>query len=78
MICKPDKECLDDNHVEMWEDCQEDERLETDLQVIENSPQISLNALSGVNSYQTMRVKGVVGKRTLHILGLMEYSQLFG
>ena len=33
-----------------------------------HGPYISLNALSGVNSFQTMRVKGMVGKQVLHIL----------
>ncbi|GKA55268.1 gypsy/ty3 retroelement polyprotein [Tanacetum coccineum] len=32
------------------------------------SPQISLNALNGINNYQTMRVNGWVGKHELHIL----------
>ncbi|GKB15562.1 putative nucleotidyltransferase, ribonuclease H [Tanacetum coccineum] len=31
-------------------------------------PQISLNAMTGVPSYQTMRVRGYVGKQLLHIL----------
>ncbi|GKA82534.1 reverse transcriptase [Tanacetum coccineum] len=31
-------------------------------------PQISLHALSGVNTYQTMRIRGYVGKQPLHIL----------
>lgn len=31
-------------------------------------PYISLNALAGVTVYQTMRVKGLVGKHTIHIL----------
>lgn len=31
-------------------------------------PYISLNALAGINAYQTMRVKGYVGKQIVHIL----------
>ncbi|GKA29324.1 reverse transcriptase [Tanacetum coccineum] len=31
-------------------------------------PQISLHALSSVNTYQTMRIRGYVGKQPLHIL----------
>jgi len=34
----------------------------------EEQPLISLQALQGVSSYQTMRVKGRVGSQTLHIL----------
>ncbi|GKB18974.1 gypsy/ty3 retroelement polyprotein [Tanacetum coccineum] len=49
-----------DNNVEMCND------------VFDNSDQetlkISLNALSGVNSFQTIRVRGMVGKQPLHIL----------
>ncbi|XP_071728193.1 uncharacterized protein [Rutidosis leptorrhynchoides] len=33
-----------------------------------NSPHISLNALTGTNAYQTMRVKGLVNKYKIHIL----------
>nr|GEZ08931.1 ribonuclease H-like domain, reverse transcriptase, RNA-dependent DNA polymerase [Tanacetum cinerariifolium] len=35
---------------------------------IDSTPQISLNALCGLNSFQTMRVKGMFRKHTLHIL----------
>lgn len=31
-------------------------------------PYISLNALSGITAYQTMRVKGMVGNQFIHIL----------
>ncbi|GJZ24614.1 histone-lysine N-methyltransferase ATX2-like protein isoform X1 [Tanacetum coccineum] len=34
----------------------------------ETMPQISLNAMTGVNNYQTMRAGGHVGKQLLHIL----------
>nr|GFA11056.1 WD40/YVTN repeat-like-containing domain, ancestral coatomer element 1, Sec16/Sec31 [Tanacetum cinerariifolium] len=37
-------------------------------EVIEFTPQISLNALNGVESFQTLRVTGHVGKQDLHIL----------
>nr|GEW21541.1 gypsy/Ty3 retroelement polyprotein [Tanacetum cinerariifolium] len=33
------------------------------LQMMEAGPQISVNALSGVKSYRTMRIKGYVGKQ---------------
>nr|GEY71095.1 reverse transcriptase [Tanacetum cinerariifolium] len=36
--------------------------------IIEYSPYISLHALNGVESFQTMRVTGHVGKHHLHIL----------
>nr|GEZ13589.1 hypothetical protein [Tanacetum cinerariifolium] len=35
---------------------------------VTNSPQITLNALFSLNSYQTMRVKARVGKQMVHIL----------
>lgn len=35
---------------------------------LEECPQISLNALCGNNNFQTMRVKGVKGRNSLHIL----------
>nr|GEX10554.1 integrase, catalytic region, zinc finger, CCHC-type, peptidase aspartic, catalytic [Tanacetum cinerariifolium] len=34
----------------------------------DSTPQISLNAISCLNSFQTKRVKGMLGKHTLHIL----------
>nr|GEU98929.1 reverse transcriptase domain-containing protein [Tanacetum cinerariifolium] len=36
--------------------------------LVDEQPLISLNALSGVNTYKTMRVKGCVGKNVLHVL----------
>ncbi|GJU09228.1 hypothetical protein Tco_1125658 [Tanacetum coccineum] len=33
-----------------------------------SSPHITLNALSGLNSYQTMRIRGIIGKQEIHIL----------
>nr|GEU88201.1 disease resistance protein [Tanacetum cinerariifolium] len=47
---------------ETYEDCV------GDMVGVTDSPQITLNALSGLNSYQTMRVKGRVGKQIVHIL----------
>ncbi|GKC60732.1 putative mitochondrial protein [Tanacetum coccineum] len=35
---------------------------------VTNSPHITLNALSGLNSYQTMRIRGIIGKQEIHIL----------
>ncbi|GJS90674.1 reverse transcriptase [Tanacetum coccineum] len=35
---------------------------------VDEQPLISLNALSGVNTYRTMRVRGCVGRNTLHVL----------
>ncbi|GJU05073.1 DEAD-box ATP-dependent RNA helicase 41 [Tanacetum coccineum] len=63
-------EVVSENHEELviegdnetFEDCVEEEL------VMESNPQIYLNALSGLNSFQTMRVKGLFGKNTLHIL----------
>ncbi|GKG21594.1 hypothetical protein Tco_0384189, partial [Tanacetum coccineum] len=37
-------------------------------EIIEFTPQISLHALNGVESFQTMRVTGHMGKQDLHIL----------
>ncbi|GKB95423.1 transposon ty3-I gag-pol polyprotein [Tanacetum coccineum] len=55
-----DNQCLEDEVV-----MNEEEEI---VATTENCPQISLNALNGVHSYQTMRVKGQVGKKTLQIL----------
>ncbi|GJX10084.1 retrotransposon-related protein [Tanacetum coccineum] len=63
-------EVVSENHEELviegdnetFEDCVEEDMM------MESNPQISLNALSGLNSFQTMRVKGLFGKNTLHIL----------
>ncbi|GKC38323.1 reverse transcriptase [Tanacetum coccineum] len=35
---------------------------------VTNTPQITLNAFSGLNSYQTMRIRGRVGKQVVHII----------
>nr|GFA28851.1 hypothetical protein [Tanacetum cinerariifolium] len=39
-----------------------------DMVRVTDSPQITLNALSGLNSYQTIRVRSRVGKKVMHIL----------
>ncbi|GKA85326.1 hypothetical protein Tco_0806980, partial [Tanacetum coccineum] len=36
--------------------------------LVDEQPLISPNALSGVNTYRTMRVKGCVGRNALHVL----------
>ncbi|GJX89120.1 reverse transcriptase [Tanacetum coccineum] len=46
----------------------EDEEFVDCSQNMEERPQISLNALSGVNAYKTMRIRGYLGKQLLHIL----------
>ncbi|GJY81073.1 reverse transcriptase [Tanacetum coccineum] len=47
-----------------FEDCLEDDNME----VVEEMPQISLHAMNGVQNYRTLRVKGTMGKHTIHIL----------
>ncbi|GKB74012.1 transposon ty3-G gag-pol polyprotein, partial [Tanacetum coccineum] len=55
-----------DNHIdgddETYKDCV------GDMVGVTDNPQITLNALSGLNSYQTMRVKGRISKQVVHIL----------
>ncbi|GKB61811.1 hypothetical protein Tco_0917997, partial [Tanacetum coccineum] len=41
-------------------------------------PQISLNAMTRVPSYQTMRVRGYVGKQLLHIFNTSRYKVVIG
>ncbi|GKA83144.1 reverse transcriptase [Tanacetum coccineum] len=57
---------------QLVESIEEEENVEICNVVFDNSsqdtPRISLNALSGVNSFQTMRVRGMVGKQPLYIL----------
>lgn len=53
------------------EETQVEERLEDGVQLIGEealAPQLSLNAINGTCSYQTMRVKGHVGTRMLFLL----------
>ncbi|GJX36874.1 reverse transcriptase [Tanacetum coccineum] len=62
VICEGDFDNHIDGDDETYEDCVEDMVEMTD------SPQITLNALSGLNSYQTMRIIGKIGKQVVHIL----------
>ncbi|GJT91008.1 putative mitochondrial protein [Tanacetum coccineum] len=55
----------DDSFLETGEDLLQEEGTG---EIIEFTPQISLHALNGVESFQTMRVIGHVGKQSLHIL----------
>nr|GEU96796.1 hypothetical protein [Tanacetum cinerariifolium] len=48
--------------------CEEEVQEEATREVIEYTPQISLNALNGVESFQTIRVTGHIGKHQIHIL----------
>ncbi|GJX34501.1 gypsy/ty3 retroelement polyprotein [Tanacetum coccineum] len=52
------------------DDCVESEQEHVIVSEVEEEvvPQVSLNAMNGVNSYQTMRIKGHVGKQALHML----------
>ncbi|GJY98359.1 RNA-directed DNA polymerase like protein, partial [Tanacetum coccineum] len=50
------------------EDCVEDCLEEESVEVSQEMPQISLQAMNGVQNYRTLRVKGTVGKHTIHIL----------
>lgn len=47
---------------------EEVESSEDEEQLVEITPQVSINAVSGFSDYTTMRVKGTFGKRTLFIL----------
>jgi len=50
-------------------DCEEKELRETEEGGVQaEEPQISVHALSGCQSFQTMRVTGLHGKTSLHIL----------
>ncbi|GJU78624.1 putative mitochondrial protein [Tanacetum coccineum] len=55
-----------DNHIdgdnETYEDCV------GDMLEVNDSPQITLNALSGLNSYQTIRIRGRIGNQVVNIL----------
>nr|GEV36521.1 reverse transcriptase domain-containing protein [Tanacetum cinerariifolium] len=59
---KDDFENYIDGDDETYQDCVDD------MVGVTNSPQITLNALSGLNSYQTIRVRGRVGKQVMYIL----------
>ena len=48
-----------------------DEREEEEVQMVvqeEVVPHISMNALTGMNTFQTMRINGRVGSQRIHIL----------
>nr|GFB23141.1 retrotransposable element Tf2 [Tanacetum cinerariifolium] len=62
VICGDDFDNYIDGDDETYQDCV------GDMVGVTDSPQITLNALSGLNSYQTMRVRGRVGKQVVHIL----------
>ncbi|GKC81123.1 glycoside hydrolase, catalytic domain-containing protein, partial [Tanacetum coccineum] len=50
------------------EDCFEDYLEEDNIEVSQEMPLISLHAMNRVQNYKTLRVKGTVGKHTIHIL----------
>ncbi|GJZ16700.1 hypothetical protein Tco_0552823 [Tanacetum coccineum] len=57
------------NEEDYFEDCLDDEEENrTSMGIQELQPQISLNALTGTNNFQTMRVIGTVGQPVVHIL----------
>nr|GEW94845.1 hypothetical protein [Tanacetum cinerariifolium] len=62
VIAEGDLDNYIDGDDETYEDCV------GDMVGVTDSLQITLNALSGLNSYQTMRVRGKVGKQMVHIL----------
>nr|GEY16896.1 transposon Ty3-I Gag-Pol polyprotein [Tanacetum cinerariifolium] len=57
--------CYENSKIPLEETEIQEEAIE---EVIEYSPQISLHALNGVESYQSMRVTGHKGKQPLHVL----------
>ncbi|GJV70189.1 putative mitochondrial protein [Tanacetum coccineum] len=57
-----DQKYAPDGDGETYEDCV------GDMVGVTDSPQITLNALSGLNSNQTMRIRGRIGKQVVHIL----------
>ncbi|GJT42534.1 putative mitochondrial protein [Tanacetum coccineum] len=62
VICEGDFDNHIDGDDETYEDCV------GDMVEMTDSPQITLNALSGLNSYKTMRIRGRIGKQVVHIL----------
>ncbi|GJT17849.1 reverse transcriptase [Tanacetum coccineum] len=62
----------EDDSEHLVESNEEDDNVEMCNVVFDNGSletlKISLNALSGVNSFQTIRVRGMMGKQPLHIL----------
>ncbi|GJR56618.1 putative mitochondrial protein [Tanacetum coccineum] len=62
VICEGDIDNCIDGDDDTYEDCV------GEMVGVTDTPQITLNALSGLNSYQTMRIRGRVGKQVVHIL----------
>nr|GEW37473.1 hypothetical protein [Tanacetum cinerariifolium] len=62
VICEDDFDNYIDDDDETYQD------FVGDMVGVTGSPQITLNALSGLNSYQTIRVRDRVGKQVVHIL----------
>nr|GEX61992.1 hypothetical protein [Tanacetum cinerariifolium] len=62
VIAEGDLDNYIDGDDETYKDCM------SDMVGFTDSPQITLNTFSGLNSYQTMRVRGRVGKQMVHIL----------
>ncbi|GJY48208.1 reverse transcriptase [Tanacetum coccineum] len=62
------EEMVMDMSTEVLEKIKEEKELVDCPQTIEERPQISFNALSGVNSFKTIRIKGYMGKQLMHIL----------
>ncbi|GJR01060.1 putative mitochondrial protein [Tanacetum coccineum] len=62
VICDGDFDNHIDGDEETYEDCV------GDMIKVTASPQITLNALSCLNSYQTMRIRGRIGKQVVNIL----------
>ncbi|GJV38095.1 retrotransposable element Tf2 [Tanacetum coccineum] len=62
VIAEGDLDNYIDGDNETCEDCM------GDMVGVTDNPQITLNALSGLNSYQTIRVRGRVGKHMVYIL----------
>ncbi|GJS13677.1 retrotransposable element Tf2 [Tanacetum coccineum] len=46
----------------------EEEYMEEESSMLDEVPQVSLNALNGINSFQTMRITGKIGKHEVHVL----------
>nr|GEX48115.1 hypothetical protein [Tanacetum cinerariifolium] len=61
LVVLPDEEFEENSEEET-----EENRVGEEFEVVQ--PQISLNALTGTNNFQTMRVLGTVGKHVVHIL----------
>ncbi|GJT08301.1 gypsy/ty3 retroelement polyprotein [Tanacetum coccineum] len=66
LVLVPDEE-------DYFADCLEEDSIE----VSQEMPQISLHTMNGVQNYRTLRVKGTVGKHTIHILVDCGYTYNF-